>query len=74
MKTSSKIKDMIKANSAVTIKEMANALGRQPRTIEIAISKLRTNGEVLREGIDKNGKVSWTDDWYSAYFKAKDSK
>lgn len=47
---------MMKANPAVTIKEMANALGRQPRSIEIAISKLRTNGDVLREGADKDGR------------------
>ena len=55
VKTSEKIKELMRSNPTVTIKEMAETLKRQPRTIEIAISKLKATGDILREGSEKDG-------------------
>ena len=54
-KTSEKIKKMMRTNPTVTIKEIADTLGRKQRTIEIAISKLKTSGDIIRDGSDKDG-------------------
>lgn len=54
-KTSEKIKKMMRANPAVTISEIASTLHRHPRTIEMAISKLKASGDIFRDGSDKDG-------------------
>lgn len=55
MKTTERIKDFMRKNPAITLKEIAAILDRQPRTIEIAVKKLRERGEVVHQGPDNNG-------------------
>ena len=55
VKTSERIKDLMRKNPAITLHEIAAILDRQPRTIEIAVKKLRERGEVVHQGPDNNG-------------------
>lgn len=55
VKTSERIKEMMRNDPKVTIKQIAKVLDRQPRTIEIAIKKLKTKGEIIHKGPDNAG-------------------
>lgn len=55
VKTSEKIKELMRKDSTITLNEIAVLLNRQPRTIEIAVKKLRERGEIVHEGPDNNG-------------------
>ena len=45
----------MRKDSTITLNEIADILHRQPRTIEIAVKKLRERGDVVHEGPDNNG-------------------
>ena len=55
VKTSERIKELMRKDSTITLNEIAEILHRQPRTIEIAVKKLRERGDVVHEGPDNNG-------------------
>lgn len=54
-KTSEKILDLIRNNNEITTQEMAETLNRTTRAIELAIAKLKKNGQLERIGPDKGG-------------------
>ena len=55
VKTPERIKELMRKDSTITLNEIADILHRQPRTIEIAVKKLRERGDVVHEGPDNNG-------------------
>jgi ATP-dependent DNA helicase RecG len=54
-KTSEKILALMKANDTITIAEIAVALSKTPRSIEMQIAKLKATGTLERIGADKGG-------------------
>ena len=54
-KTSGLILDMIRRQPEITIPEMAEALGKSTRAIEMQLAKLRKSGKVQRVGPAKGG-------------------
>jgi len=54
-KSSEKIIRLIKANTQITIKELAEHLNLSARAIEKNISKLKTENRIVRIGSDKGG-------------------
>jgi len=54
-KSSEKIIRLIKANTRITIKELAEHLNLSARAIEKNISKLKTENRIVRIGSDKGG-------------------
>jgi Fic family protein len=55
MKTAEAILELIKLNSSITRKEMAEEMGKDIRTIARAIKKLQEEGKIQRVGSDKTG-------------------
>lgn len=55
VKTENKVMVLIKESNNITIKEMADKLGKSTRSIERAIQKLRKNNKLIRIGSDKTG-------------------
>lgn len=54
-KSSEKILAMLKLNSGLTTRELADVLGITPRAVEMQISKLRQANRIRRIGPDKGG-------------------
>ena len=54
-KTSEKILDLMRDNPQVTILDIAEAIGRTTRAIEMQVAKLKSNGLIERIGPDKGG-------------------
>ena len=54
-KSSEKIMRLIKANTQITIKDLAEQLNVSTRAIEKNISKLKTENRIERIGSDKGG-------------------
>jgi ATP-dependent DNA helicase RecG len=54
-KTSGKILDLIRENTSISIPEMASKLERTPRTIEMQINQLKSEGLLRRVGAAKGG-------------------
>lgn len=46
---------LIKESNNITIKEMADKIGKSTRSIERAIQKLKKNNKLIRIGSDKTG-------------------
>jgi len=55
-KTSGLILDMIRRQPEITIPEMAEALGKSTRAIEMQLAKLKQSGKVQRVGPAKGGR------------------
>lgn len=55
VKTEYKVMVLIKESNNITIKEMADKLGKSTRSIERAIQKLKKNNKLIRIGSDKTG-------------------
>jgi len=55
VKPSVLILDMIRQQPEITIPEMAEALGRTPRAIEMQLAKLKKSGKLQRIGPAKGG-------------------
>ena len=55
VKTEDKVMVLIKESNNITIKEMADKLGKSTRSIERAIQKLKKNNKLIRIGSDKTG-------------------
>lgn len=55
VKTSEKIKEMMRKDPFITLRQIAEALNRRQRTIEIAVQKLRKLEEVVHDGPDNAG-------------------
>jgi fido (protein-threonine AMPylation protein) len=53
-----RILDILRADPTVTLSEVAERIGRSPRTVKTAIKKLQESGTVERVGGKKNGR--WT--------------
>ena len=60
-KTSGLILDMIRRQPEITIPEMAEALGKSTRAIEMQLAKLRKSGKVQRVGPAKGGRWEITE-------------
>jgi len=54
-KTSEKVLQHIASNPYATIRELAERVGKEPRTIERALTKLKDTGSIKRIGSDKEG-------------------
>jgi len=60
-KSSGLILDMIRRQPEITIPEMAEALGKSTRAIEMQLAKLRKSGKVQRVGPAKGGRWEITE-------------
>ncbi len=61
VKTSGLILDLIRRQPEITIPEMAEALGKSTRAIEMQLAKLRKSGKVQRVGPAKGGRWEITE-------------
>jgi ATP-dependent DNA helicase RecG len=55
VKTSVRILELMRENKNITIIEIAEAIGRTTRAIEMQIAKLKEKGAIERKGPDMGG-------------------